>query len=31
MAKKATKEENKLRMKQLHALAKEGEPFINLF
>ena len=30
MAKKAAKEENKLRMKQLHALAKEGEPFINL-
>ena len=29
-ANRAAKEETKLRMKQRHALAKEGEPFINL-
>ena len=29
-AKKAAKKENKLRMTQRNALAKEGEPFINL-
>jgi hypothetical protein len=29
-AKKAAKEEKKLNLKQRRALAKEGEPFINL-